>query len=202
MGRFEACQGDRSARHSRSMRITCGFCVMKPSASARSSAARIAVSLVAWVISTTATGAAAAESLAGRPLLHDRFQRDVLFAHAGGDCRHRAGPVLDGEADVIAALVGAARNALGLFEEERRGARTPGVTMPRAISAMSAATAEARRLAPAPGPISVNSPTASPSIVTALTDAHYLGDRRGLATMVGCTRCSIPRAVRSATRAA
>ena len=51
-----------------------------------------------------------------------------------------------------------------------------GVRTPRAISARSETTAEAVAMPPAPGPTSVIGASPSASTVTALVDAHDLGD--------------------------
>ena len=67
------------------------------------------------------------------------------------------------------------------------------------MSTRSAATAEAVASPPAPGPTSVSSPIASPSIDTALRTPIVWASGALLSTMVGWTRCSTPWGVRSAT---
>ncbi len=67
------------------------------------------------------------------------------------------------------------------------------------MSTMSPATDEAVASPPAPGPIKVSSPTASPSIDTALSTPIVWASGALFDTMVGWTRCSIPCSVRSAT---
>src|SRR6267378_3028164 len=71
--------------------------------------------------------------------------------------------------------------------------------MPRATSAMSATTAEAVAAPPAPGPTSVIGGIPSPSMVTAFVTPITCAIDVDFGTMVGCTRCSMPLAVRTAT---
>ena len=100
-------------------------------------------------------------------LLEDALERDVGLGHAGRDAGRDAGPVVDGEADVIAALVALHRRSRAPSRAGRTGRPKRRRALPSATSAMSATTAEAVASPPAPGPISVSSLTASASIVTA-----------------------------------
>ena len=70
---------------------------------------------------------------------------------------------------------------------------------PRAMSAMSATTAEAVAMPPAPGPTSVTGGMPSASMVTALVTSMTWAIAESFRTMVGCTRCSMPISVFTAT---
>ena len=127
----------------------------------------------------------------GRAFLHDRLERNLRSPMRVAIAADRAGAVGDGEAHVIAALVALHRERARLRQRIDRAAES-GTTRPRATSAISAATAEAVASPPAPGPTSVSEPTASPSIVTALSTPMVCASGCDLATIVGCTRCSMP----------
>ena len=71
--------------------------------------------------------------------------------------------------------------------------------MPRAMSTMSLATAEAVAFEPAPGPTSSSVPTKSPSIATPLVTPATSAMAESFGTMAGCTRCSMPLSVIVAT---
>src|SRR5690606_39671128 len=60
-------------------------------------------------------------------VLDDGFERDAVLGHAAGDGREHAGPVVDGEPDEIAALVGAHRRALVRRELARRASENRAV---------------------------------------------------------------------------
>ena len=70
---------------------------------------------------------------------------------------------------------------------------------PRAMSPISATTADAVAIPPAPGPTSVMAWTASASTVTALVTPITCAIAESFGTMVGCTRCSMPLSVLTAT---
>ena len=74
-----------------------------------------------------------------------------------------------------------------------------GVRTPRAISARSETTAEAVAMPPAPGPTSVIGARPSASTVTALVTPMTCAIAESFGTMVGCTRCSMPASVLTAT---
>ena len=135
----------------------------------------------------------------GRALLHDRLERNLALAHAGGDRGHRRRGGRPRRAARNSRLRGAASARARRLRARRPAGRTPARQSPRAMSTMSAATAEAVASPPAPGPTSVSEPIASPSIVTALSTPMVCASGSDLATMVGCTRCSTPCGVRSAT---
>src|ERR1019366_2838954 len=110
--------------------------------------------------------------------LHDRFNGNFLLGEPGSDRRGGSGQI--------------ARN--------RATGRPNGLArIPRATSAMSATTADAVAAPPAPGPTSVIGGIPAPSMVTALVTPITCAIEDDFGTMVGCTRCSIPFAVRTAT---
>ena len=74
-----------------------------------------------------------------------------------------------------------------------------GVRTPRAMSARSETIAEAVAMPPAPGPTSVIGVSPSASTVTALVTPMTWAMADSFGTMVGCTRCSMPASVRTAT---
>ena len=67
------------------------------------------------------------------------------------------------------------------------------------MSTMSLATAEAVALAPAPGPTSSRLPAKSPSMATQLVTPETSAMAECFGTIAGCTRCSMPLSVISAT---
>ena len=119
------------------------------------------------------------------------FERNVGLRHAVATPAATPGPVMNGEADIIAALVALHRRALCLLEPADSASERCGPCRD-ATSAISATTAEAVASPPAPGPIRVSSFTASASIVTALVTPITWAIAEVFGTIVGCTRCSMP----------
>src|SRR6516162_2048008 len=79
--------------------------------------------------------------------LHDRLERDVLLRQSLGDGRGGARFVYRKEADVVTALIGAFLLVVSRAEGRPNGA----VSTPRAMSPISATTADAVAGPPAPG---------------------------------------------------
>jgi len=79
--------------------------------------------------------------------LHDRLERDVLLRQSLGDGRGGARFVDRKEADVVTALIGAFLLVVSRAEGRPNGA----VRTPRAMSPISATTADAVAGPPAPG---------------------------------------------------
>ena len=85
------------------------------------------------------------------------------------------------QADVVAALVALHRRLAAGARARADGRPNGAARTPRAMSAMSATTAEAVAMPPAPGPTSVIGAMPSASMVTALVTPIDLGDRGILA---------------------
>src|ERR1700733_13851816 len=136
-------------------------------------------------------------------LLHDRLERNELLAHPRRDRPHCARTVNDGEAHVIAALMPLHRHAIRLYKRRSRPTKRRHSGPARDVNDVPSHSRRSRIAArpspPAPGPTKVSSPIASPSIETALSTPMVWASGALLATIVGCTRCSTPWAVRSAT---
>ena len=184
------------AAHSRSMRMTCGFSAIWPSA-------------------TMAAERLAHRGFGGR-VGHQHHRHHAVVGGAGrgagrcfrAKCRVRPcgwrwpPPRRCGCAPPAGCNSRPRGAASAIFRPAPRcstGRPKGAERMPRAMSAISATTAEAVAMPPAPGPTRVSSLTASASTVTALVTPITWAIDDDSGTMVGCTRCSTPCGVRWAT---
>ncbi len=105
------------------------------------------------------------------------LERNLLFRETGGDGGGRPRLIHSEQPDVITTFVHLHRRFTG--DGQALGRRRPnGATWaPRAISPISATTAEAVASPPAPGPTSVMGAIPSASSVNSIGDAHHLRDR-------------------------
>ena len=182
--------------HSRSIRMTCGFSAIWPSATMAASASRT-------VLRSSHRSSAPQEPHRRRARRPDGAGRCFPAKCRFPPCARRWPPARRCGCAPPAGYNSRPRGVAAAIcppAPDRATGRPKGAErMPRAMSAMSATTAEAVAMPPAPGPTRVSSLTASASTVTALVTPMTCAIAEDWGTMVGCTRCSTPCGVRWAT---